>query len=275
MEYFSSSVPCLLCPICWHAGILSRAQTDASESQDDLLVPLKPFSVILTHGLLLTDAFAAMVPRSRHNRASSVPSSPTRPFTTGSGLTTTTSNTDSPSYHNYNTDDRSSFSSSSPTSKRHGSDPNGSPTSSTSSHGHRKASFLQPRVAVALNVPSPWHPWLFALRLCSILPAVWWGTPSLLQLLLRILEILLKRKNGGSSSVGEAAASLVGGGGYYHATDDIDVPLTETTLAAIWCFASGYLSFFFTDCLMSRWCASSLHGPSRDNTELTSWFNTG
>ena len=29
--------------------------------------------------------------------------------------------------------------------------------------------------------------------------------------------------------------------------------MTETMLAAIWCFASGYLSFFFTDCLMSRW----------------------
>ncbi|KAH7308957.1 N-glycosylation protein-domain-containing protein [Stachybotrys elegans] len=25
------------------------------------------------------------------------------------------------------------------------------------------------------------------------------------------------------------------------------------SLATIWCFASGYLSFFFTDCLMSRW----------------------
>ncbi|KAF7563898.1 hypothetical protein G7046_g224 [Stylonectria norvegica] len=28
---------------------------------------------------------------------------------------------------------------------------------------------------------------------------------------------------------------------------------TETGLATIWCFSCGYLSFFFTDCLMSRW----------------------
>ncbi|KAF4448139.1 hypothetical protein F53441_8455 [Fusarium austroafricanum] len=48
-------------------------------------------------------------------------------------------------------------------------------------------SLLQPRVAVVLNVPKPWHPWLFALRLVSILPALWWGLPSALQLLLRVL----------------------------------------------------------------------------------------
>ncbi|ETS03566.1 hypothetical protein M419DRAFT_47928, partial [Trichoderma reesei RUT C-30] len=48
-------------------------------------------------------------------------------------------------------------------------------------------SMLQPRVAVVLNVPQPWHPWLFALRLCSILPALWWGLPSLLRLLLYFL----------------------------------------------------------------------------------------
>ncbi|QPC70150.1 hypothetical protein HYE68_000902 [Fusarium pseudograminearum] len=48
-------------------------------------------------------------------------------------------------------------------------------------------SLLQPRVAVVLNVPTPWHPWLFALRLFSILPALWWGLPSAVQLLLRIL----------------------------------------------------------------------------------------
>ncbi|KAL7790741.1 N-glycosylation domain-containing protein [Trichoderma ceciliae] len=29
--------------------------------------------------------------------------------------------------------------------------------------------------------------------------------------------------------------------------------VTETALATIWCFACGYLAFFFTDCLMSRW----------------------
>ncbi|KAH6874935.1 N-glycosylation protein-domain-containing protein [Thelonectria olida] len=103
-------------------------------------------------------------------------------------------------------------------------------------------SLLQPRVAVVLNVPPPWHPWLFALRLVSVLPALWWGLPSLLQLLLRILP-------------GPEIVVVAGGPGSPTLSVDADVryALTETGLATIWCFASGYLSFFFTDCLMSRW----------------------
>ncbi|TWU74657.1 hypothetical protein ED733_003454 [Metarhizium rileyi] len=107
-------------------------------------------------------------------------------------------------------------------------------------------SLLQPRVAVVLNVPPPWHPWLFALRLCSILPALWWGLPCALQLLLRLLpgpdRILVVRANRACTT------------GPCDAGDDaVPFALTEGALATIWCFACGYLSFFFTDCLMSRW----------------------
>ena len=104
------------------------------------------------------------------------------------------------------------------------------------------ASLLQPRVAVVLNVPASWHPWLFALRLASILPAIWWGTPSILRLALRLLELLLD-DSGGERYRQSAAGGPLGP----------SFPPTETALAVIWCFASGYLSFFFTDCLMSRW----------------------
>ncbi|KAL3954937.1 hypothetical protein ACCO45_010500 [Purpureocillium lilacinum] len=102
-------------------------------------------------------------------------------------------------------------------------------------------SILQPRVAVVLNVPPPWHPWLFALRLCSILPALWWGLPCALELLLRLLP------NNGPGRAPRGANRPAG--------DDDAVPfaLTEGALATIWCFACGYLAFFFTDCLMSRW----------------------
>ncbi|KND87397.1 N-glycosylation protein eos1 [Tolypocladium ophioglossoides CBS 100239] len=111
-------------------------------------------------------------------------------------------------------------------------------------------SLLQPRVAVVLNVPPPWHPWLFALRLCSILPALWWGLPEALQLLLRLLpgpdRVLVVRP-------GRTALTLCTDGDLHHGQNAVPYALTEGSLATIWCFACGYLSFFFTDCLMSRW----------------------
>ncbi|KHO00972.1 N-glycosylation protein EOS1 [Metarhizium album ARSEF 1941] len=119
-------------------------------------------------------------------------------------------------------------------------------SSSPSSPPPVHPSLLQPRVAVVLNVPPPWHPWLFALRLCSILPALWWGLPCALQLLLRVLpgpdQILVVRPNR------ECTTGSCDGG-----DDAVPFALTEGALATIWCFACGYLSFFFTDCLMSRW----------------------
>ncbi|KAF4966036.1 hypothetical protein FSARC_6236 [Fusarium sarcochroum] len=105
-------------------------------------------------------------------------------------------------------------------------------------------SLLQPRVAVVLNVPTPWHPWLFALRLVSILPALWWGLPSALQLLLRVLP---------GPEIVVVVPSTTGGSVAMSVEADARYALTETGLGTIWCFASGYLSFFFTDCLMSRW----------------------
>ncbi|KAL7818685.1 N-glycosylation domain-containing protein [Trichoderma aethiopicum] len=133
-------------------------------------------------------------------------------------------------------------------------------------------SMMQPRVAVVLNVPQPWHPWLFALRLCSILPALWWGLPSLLRLLLYFLPgppdqfMLVKQiavpgsnidvlqstsTSSCSRSDGEAASAAAAAA----AAAVLAAPyaITETALATIWCFACGYLAFFFTDCLMSRW----------------------
>lgn len=53
----------------------------------------------------------------------------------------------------------------------------------------------------------------------------------MLQVLLRVLEIVVKNNTPEREEDGG----------------------TELALATIWCFASGYLSFFFTDCLMSRW----------------------
>lgn len=54
---------------------------------------------------------------------------------------------------------------------------------------------------------------------------------------------------------------------------------TETALGIVWCFAAGYLSFFFTDCLMSRWLVNytpqatlvRLLTINACNMYLTSW----
>ncbi|KAG5968231.1 hypothetical protein E4U57_007178 [Claviceps arundinis] len=109
-------------------------------------------------------------------------------------------------------------------------------------------SMLQPRVAVVLNVSPQWHPYLFAFRLLSILPALWWGLPSALQLVLSILpgpeRIVLVREGGEGAWDGRLNSSN---------HDTVPFALTEGALATIWSFACGYLAFFFTDCLMSRW----------------------
>jgi hypothetical protein len=88
-------------------------------------------------------------------------------------------------------------------------------------------SLLQPRVAVVLNVPPPWHPWLFALRLCSVLPALWWGLPCALQLLLRLLpgpdRILVVRANPSCTT-----GPCDGG------DDAVPFALTEGALATMW-----------------------------------------
>ncbi|ODA78615.1 hypothetical protein RJ55_05997 [Drechmeria coniospora] len=158
--------------------------------------------------------------------------------------------------------DKVSASPPSPPSNANADGPHAARESTAPLHGH--PSILQPRVAVVLDVPPPWHPWLFALRLCSILPALWWGLPCALQLLLRLLpgddRVLVvratKASSFASSSSSAAAASSFSSAhqpSAPHGEDAVEYALTEAMLATIWCFACGYLSFFFADCLMSRW----------------------
>ncbi|KAK2022370.1 hypothetical protein LX32DRAFT_710355 [Colletotrichum zoysiae] len=92
------------------------------------------------------------------------------------------------------------------------------------------SSLLEPRIAVVLNVPKPWRPWLFACRLLSIFPAIFWALQPALTLLVQIIPVAVP---GGKKA--------------------IPFPWTEMSLGLMWCGASAYLSFFFIDCLMSRW----------------------
>lgn len=89
------------------------------------------------------------------------------------------------------------------------------------SQSYLPSSFLAPRVAVALNVPAPWHLLLFVSRLLSIAPAAAWGWPSALLLLDGLIS------------------SFVEGGGWEFAE-------TASALACIWvCIA-----FSLSPCLM-------------------------
>ncbi|KAK1460864.1 hypothetical protein CPAR01_14933 [Colletotrichum paranaense] len=129
------------------------------------------------------------------------------------------------------------------------------------------SSLLEPRIAVVLNVPKPWRPWLFACRLLSIGPAIFWALQPALTLLVQIIPVAVP---GGKKAVDAAAAAAsgvgVGGvvsGGFAGSTcpppnwppghSEIPFPWTEMSLGLMWCGASAYLSFFFIDCLMSRW----------------------
>ncbi|KAG6033797.1 hypothetical protein E4U41_006804 [Claviceps citrina] len=134
--------------------------------------------------------------------------------------------------------------------RHHDDDVDDSPSPSPSPSGSRSPppvhpSILQPRVAVVLNVNPQWHPYLFAFRLLSIAPALWWGLPCALRLVLSILpgpdRVLVVR---GGSWDGRRLPS---------SDDAVPFALTEGALATTWSFACGYLAFFFTDCLMSRW----------------------
>jgi hypothetical protein len=139
---------------------------------------------------------------SQHQRASSVPSSP-KPFRSDlvrNGTARRTPATPPPPF-------------------THVVDTSAIQQSSFPSSAAVHSSLLHPRLAVLLNVPPPWHPWLFALRLVSILPAIWWGIPSIFRLLLPLLELIL------------VAAT----GRHLAAASDHDEPSqTETALAVIW-----------------------------------------
>ena len=85
------------------------------------------------------------------------------------------------------------------------------------------SSFLQPRVAVLLDVPKRWHPVLFTCRALSCAPAVWWGAPPALLLLFRLAFQLGLFK-------GHVSGQLIS----LEKLLDARLGLTESTLAIVW-----------------------------------------
>ncbi|KAI0399253.1 N-glycosylation protein-domain-containing protein [Xylaria palmicola] len=93
-------------------------------------------------------------------------------------------------------------------------------------------SLLQPRVAVLLGLPKRWYRTLSICRLLCLVPCFWWGLRIALRFL--VAQVLRRLR-------------------HHEQGDGASLMLTETLLAGLWCFASGTLAFYFTDCLMSRW----------------------
>ncbi|KAK3996966.1 N-glycosylation protein eos1 [Cladorrhinum sp. PSN332] len=141
------------------------------------------------------------------------------------------------------------------------------------------SSVLRPRIAVLLGISTKWQILLFICRLVSIVPGVLYGLPSVLRLLAMIHlltfgQVTDDHGHGNGQNIfafafgripSSAAASCTPPSSSGSSTSPPITPagfdmafetrlrLTETLLATIWCGASSYLSFFFTDCLMSRW----------------------
>lgn len=108
------------------------------------------------------------------------------------------------------------------------------------------SSKLSPRVAVILGVDRKWYLPLVICRALSVAPALWWGLRCAFTFLAELLRIRpgMWREGWVAIIVSSAAA-------------DWDVErrfrVTEVALAIMWCCASAYLSYFFMDCMMSRW----------------------
>ena len=93
-----------------------------------------------------------------------------------------------------------------------------------------QSSLLQPRVAVVLGVSAAWHPLLFACRLLSIAPALFWGVPMGLRLAAMLHLMFFGRANFKGSSTGASPGAAPG----LDMTFEARLRLTETKLATIW-----------------------------------------
>lgn len=102
-----------------------------------------------------------------------------------------------------------------------------------------RAGFMQPRIAVVLDVPRVWHPFLFICRLQSIAPALWWGLRCTLRFL--ISDFLQSRDM--AQFLGLDYGSSGGGNGILDSASDSvrrqvrteqRLRLTETALSMIW-----------------------------------------
>ncbi|KAE8350274.1 N-glycosylation protein-domain-containing protein [Aspergillus coremiiformis] len=125
-------------------------------------------------------------------------------------------------------------------------DPSTARTPNGNDAGQTLPSAFHPRVAVILGVDRKWYLPLLICRALSTVPAAWWGLRCAFTFLAELLHI-----QPGMGHEGWTAAIVDS------INQEWDVErrfrVTEVALAIMWCCASAYLSYFFADCMMSRW----------------------
>jgi len=122
-----------------------------------------------------------------------------------------------------------------------------------------------------LGVAKPYHLPLLFCRALSTAPAAWWGIGCALALAAEIFSLSAADEGDGKRW------SISYRGGPWPMERRFKV--TETSLSVLWCCASAYLSFFFIDCLMSRWLLNytpqatliRLLATASTNAYITSW----
>lgn len=114
---------------------------------------------------------------------------------------------------------------------------NGNNTQHPRNSAVARPGFMQPRIAVALNVPRKWHPFLFICRLLSIAPALWWGLRCALRFLISdflqsrdVAQFLGLDYGSGSSGILDSASDSV----RRQVRTEQRLRLTETGLSIIW-----------------------------------------
>ncbi|EFX03134.1 hypothetical protein CMQ_3063 [Grosmannia clavigera kw1407] len=131
-----------------------------------------------------------------------------------------------------------------------------------------RPTLLQPRVAVVLGVPGRWHLPLFACRLLSVVPAIWWSLGILIRLLIQLHALLLAHGNFGSGGGGDGEPPKPGGqgvGGSHGLSLESRLKLTETALAMIWVSDVWLLNYTPQATIVRLLAINALYGY------LTSW----